>query len=138
MASTRKKAAKVKKKTKGQKKKKITKVILNKKKAVKKSKKIAVKSRTLKKTQKKGKKMSTETIKSGRSPLLDTSHLKVKFPFKEKYGNFIGGKFVEPKSGKYFDNVSPINNEIICSVPRSDAKDVEAALDAAHAAFPTW
>ncbi|MDA8841373.1 aldehyde dehydrogenase, partial [Candidatus Pelagibacter bacterium] len=61
-----------------------------------------------------------------------------KFPFKEKYGNFIGGKFVEPKSGKYFDNVSPINNEVICSVPRSDAKDVEAALDAAHAAFPTW
>ena len=34
-----------------------------------------------------------------------------------------------------FDNVSPINNEVICSVPRSDAKDVDAALDAAHAAF---
>ena len=83
-------------------------------------------------------KMSTETAKSGRSPMLDTSHLKVKFPFKEKYGNFIGGKFVEPKSGKYFDNVSPINNEVICSIARSDAKDVEAALDSAHAAFPTW
>jgi aldehyde dehydrogenase len=138
MASTRKKAAKVKKKTKGKKKKKIIKVILNKKKPVKKSKKIALKTRPLKKTQKKGKKMSTETIKSVRSPLLDTTHLKVKFPFKEKYGNFIGGKFVEPKSGKYFDNVSPINNEVICSVPRSDAKDVDAALDAAHAAFPTW
>ena len=82
MASTRKKAAKVKKKTKGKKKKKIIKVILNKK-TVKKSKKITVKTRPLKKTQKKGKKMSTETIKSGRSPLLDTSHLKVKFPFKE-------------------------------------------------------
>ena len=38
--------------------------------------------------------MSTETVKGGRSPLLDTSHLKVKFPFKEQYGNFIGGKFV--------------------------------------------
>ena len=86
----------------------------------------------------KGKKMSTETIQAGKSPLLDTSHLKVKFPFKEQYGNFIGGKFVKPKSGKYFDNVSPINNEVICSVPRSDAKDVDAALDAAHAAFPTW
>jgi len=83
-------------------------------------------------------KMSTETVKGGRSPLLDTSHLKVPFPFKNKYGNFIGGKFVEPKSGKYFGNVSPINNEVICEVPRSDAKDVEAALDAAHAAFPTW
>ncbi len=45
--------------------------------------------------------MSTETIKAGKSPLLDTSHLKVKFPYKEKYGNYIGGKFVEPKSGKY-------------------------------------
>jgi len=82
--------------------------------------------------------MSTETVKSGRSAMLDTSHLKVKFPFKEKYGNFIGGKFVEPKSGKYFGNVSPINNEVICSIARSDASDVEAALDSAHAAFPTW
>ena len=81
--------------------------------------------------------MSTETVKAGKSPLLDTSHLKVKFPFKAKYGNYIGGKFVEPKSGKYFDNVSPINNEVICQVPRSDAKDVDAALDAAHAAFPS-
>ncbi len=85
--------------------------------------------------------MSTETIKgskTGPSRTLDTSHLKVPFPFKAKYGNFIGGKFVEPKSGKYFDNVSPINNEVICAVPRSDAQDVEAALDAAHAAFPSW
>ena len=83
-------------------------------------------------------KMRKETVKGGRSASLDTSHLKVKFPFKEQYGNYIGGKFVAPKSGKYFDNVSPINNEVICSIPRSDAKDVEAALDAAHAAFPTW
>ena len=72
--------------------------------------------------------MSKETVKGGRSASLDTSHLKVKFPFKEQYGNYIGGKFVAPKSGKYFDNVSPINNEVICSIPRSDAKDVEAAL----------
>ena len=81
--------------------------------------------------------MSTES-KINISKTLDTSHLKVKFPFKEKYGNFIGGKFVKPKSGKYFDNVSPINNEVICSIARSDASDVEAALDSAHAAFPAW
>ena len=80
--------------------------------------------------------MSAEALKV--SSALDTSHLKVKFPFKAKYGNFINGKFVEPKSGKYFDNVSPINNEKICSVARSNEKDVEAALDAAHAAFPEW
>ena len=83
--------------------------------------------------------MSTQQTKSSKmSPSIDTSHLKVKFPFKSKYGNFIGGKFVEPKSGKYFDNTTPITNEVICQVPRSNEKDVEAALDAAHAAFPTW
>ena len=85
-----------------------------------------------------GKKMSTETVKGGVSSSLDTSHLKVPFPFKKKYGNYIGGKFVEPKSGKYFDNVSPINNEVICQMARSDAKDVDAALDAAHEAFKEW
>jgi aldehyde dehydrogenase len=78
----------------------------------------------------------TKSVKISSS--IDTSHLKVKFPFKSKYGNFIGGKFVEPKSGKYFDNTTPITNEVICQVPRSNEKDVEFALDAAHAAFPTW
>ena len=81
-------------------------------------------------------KMSAEAMKV--SSVLDTSHLKVKFPFKSKYGNYINGKFVEPLSGKYFDNPSPISNETICSVARSNEKDVEAALDAAHAAFTTW
>ena len=85
---------------------------------------------------KRGVKMSAEAMKV--SSVLDTSHLKVKFPFKAKYGNYINGKFVEPKSGKYFDNVSPISNEKICSVARSNEQDVEAALDAAHAAFPEW
>ena len=83
--------------------------------------------------------MSTQKIESSKvSSLLDTSHLKVKFPFKSKYGNYIDGKFVEPKSGKYFDNVSPITNEVICKVARSDVQDVNFALDAAHKAFPTW
>ena len=83
--------------------------------------------------------MSTQQAKSSKvSAVLDTSHLKVKFPFKAKYGNYINGKFEEPKSGKYFDNTSPITNEVICKVPRSNEKDVDFALDAAHAAFPTW
>ena len=83
--------------------------------------------------------MSTQqAISSKVSSSLDTSHLKVKFPFKAKYGNYINGKFVEPKSGKYFDNTSPITNEVICKVPRSNEKDVDFALDAAHAAFPAW
>ncbi len=99
----------------------------------KKLKKIKSKSKSIRKTN--GGKMSAEMKVSS---VLDTSHLKVKFPFKAKYGNYINGKFVEPKSGKYFDNTSPISNEVICSVARSNEKDVDAALDAAHAAFPTW
>ena len=83
--------------------------------------------------------MSTQQASSSKvSSSLDTSHLKVKFPFKAKYGNYINGKFVEPKSGKYFDNTTPITNEVICKVPRSNEKDVDFALDAAHAAFPAW
>ena len=73
--------------------------------------------------------MSTQQSSSSKlSPNLDISHLKVKFPFKAKYGNFINGKFVEPKSGKYFDNTTPITNEVICKVPRSNDKDVDFAL----------
>jgi len=72
------------------------------------------------------------------SKALDTSHLKVSFPFKEKYGNYINGKFENPKSGKYFDNTSPITNEVICKIARSNQEDVDFALDAAHAAFPSW
>ncbi|MBA8901714.1 aldehyde dehydrogenase [Phyllobacterium sp. P30BS-XVII] len=58
--------------------------------------------------------------------------------FKKRYGNFIGGKFVEPKSGRYFDNTSPINGQVLCEIARSDASDVEVALDAAHAAKDAW
>ena len=59
-------------------------------------------------------------------------------PFKESYDNFIGGSFVPPVSGRYFDNSSPINGKVICKIARSDEKDIEAALDAAHAAKDAW
>jgi aldehyde dehydrogenase len=134
IANLKKKTEKVKKsRTKPETKKKV----VAKKSATKKRSK---KSRNNNKLNKKirEEKMSTETMKSSSSPLLDTSHLKVPFPYKSKYGNFINGKFVEPLSGKYFDNVTPINNEVICQIARSDAKDVDSALDAAHTAFPTW
>ena len=62
----------------------------------------------------------------------------MKAPYKERYGNFIGGKWAEPKAGRYFDNTSPVNGRVICQIARSDASDVEAALDAAHAAADSW
>jgi aldehyde dehydrogenase len=59
-------------------------------------------------------------------------------PFAERYDNFIGGKWVAPKSGKYFDNMSPVTGQVVCKIARSDAQDIEAALDAAHAAKDAW
>ena len=61
-----------------------------------------------------------------------------KTPFEKRYGNFIGGKWVEPRSGRYFENFSPVNGRLLCEVARSDAGDVEAALDAAHSAREAW
>jgi aldehyde dehydrogenase len=61
-----------------------------------------------------------------------------KAPFKTRYGNFIGGDWVEPIEGRYFDNTSPINGQVITSIARSSAQDIERALDAAHAAKDAW
>ena len=59
-------------------------------------------------------------------------------PFKAKYGNFIGGNFVAPVKGQYFDNISPVNGKVLCQIARSTAEDIENALDSAHAAKEAW
>jgi aldehyde dehydrogenase len=59
-------------------------------------------------------------------------------PYKARYGNFIGGRWVDPINGRYFENVSPITGKPLCEVPRSDKDDIELALDAAHAARAAW
>ena len=58
--------------------------------------------------------------------------------FREKYDNFINGEWVAPIDGEYFDNSSPIDGKIFCQIARSKEADVEAALDAAHAAKDAW
>ncbi len=58
--------------------------------------------------------------------------------FKEKYGNFINGKFVAPVGGEYFDNTSPIDNSLIAKYPRSQKEDVDNAVAAANAAKEAW
>lgn len=58
--------------------------------------------------------------------------------FKSRYENFIGGGWVAPVGGRYFENRSPVTGEVFCEVARSGAEDVERALDAAHAAAPGW
>ncbi|MBL8446791.1 MAG: aldehyde dehydrogenase family protein, partial [Zoogloeaceae bacterium] len=60
------------------------------------------------------------------------------YSFKDRYDNFIGGKWVPPVKGEYFPNVSPVTGKRLCDAARSTAEDIELALDAAHAAFPKW
>ena len=55
-----------------------------------------------------------------------------------RYENFIGGDWSKPKSGNYFENISPTSGKIICDVPRSIAEDGNSALDAAHKAAESW
>mgnify|MGYP001292984257 CR=1 FL=1 len=81
----------------------------------------------------------------GRNAMLDNSTLFVypgddgaKLMPKSRYGNYIGGEWISPKDGKYFENTSPTSGKVICEIPRSNSKDVEIALDAAHMAAPAW
>ncbi len=61
-----------------------------------------------------------------------------KIAYKPRYDNFIGGQFVPPVEGQYFDVVSPINGRVYTQAARSGAVDIERALDAAHAAAAGW
>ncbi len=56
----------------------------------------------------------------------------------KKYGHFINGRYEAPVKGQYFDNLSPLNGQVIGQVGRGTAEDIEKALDAAHAAAPKW
>jgi aldehyde dehydrogenase len=57
---------------------------------------------------------------------------------KNHYNHFIGGEWVAPSSGEYFDNISPVNGQVLSKAARGNAEDVDKALDAAHKAFATW
>jgi len=61
-----------------------------------------------------------------------------KIAFKAQYDNFIGGKFVAPVKGQYFDVITPINGKVFTKAARSTAEDIELALDAAHGAADAW
>lgn len=61
-----------------------------------------------------------------------------KVEFKSRYDNYIGGKWVAPIHGEYFENVTPITGKVFCEIARSSAEDIELALDAAHAAKEAW
>ena len=58
--------------------------------------------------------------------------------YKAQFENFIGGEWVAPLSGEYFDNVSPVDNEVLTRIPRSNEADVDAAVAAGLEAFQTF
>jgi len=58
--------------------------------------------------------------------------------FKSRYDHYIGGEWVAPSSGQYFDNVSPIDGKVFTQAARGNAQDIEKAVDAAQSAFKTW
>ena len=58
--------------------------------------------------------------------------------FHSEYGNFIGGEWVAPVKGQYFDNISPVDGQVFCRIPRSTEEDINLALDAAHKARAAW
>src|SRR5690242_4319469 len=61
-----------------------------------------------------------------------------KIQFASRYGNYIGGEFVPPVRGQYFENITPVTGKAFCEIPRSNHEDIEKALDAAHKAKSSW
>ena len=61
-----------------------------------------------------------------------------KVTFKPRYEHWIGGQWVAPVKGQYFENISPVNGKPFTEVARGTAEDIDAALDAAWAAAPAW
>ena len=58
--------------------------------------------------------------------------------YKSRYENWIGGQWVPPVKGQYFENPSPVTGKVFCEIARGTAEDIELALDAAEAAAPAW
>ena len=58
--------------------------------------------------------------------------------FREQYDNYIGGDWVAPVDGEYFDNITPVTGETFCRVARGKEADINLALDAAHKAAPAF
>ncbi len=57
---------------------------------------------------------------------------------KHRYENYIGGEWVAPLSQSYFENTTSVTGKVLCEIPRSNAADIDRALDAAHAARRAW
>jgi aldehyde dehydrogenase len=69
---------------------------------------------------------------------LETSLGGLPLTLKRRYDNFIAGEWMPPLSQSYFENTTPVTGKVLCEIPRSNAADIDRALDAAHAARRSW
>ncbi|MBX3314144.1 MAG: aldehyde dehydrogenase family protein [Actinobacteria bacterium] len=58
--------------------------------------------------------------------------------FEDRYGHYIGGEWVDPLGGQWFEDTTPVTGQAFTEIARGTADDVERALDAAHKAAPAW
>ena len=57
---------------------------------------------------------------------------------KDRYEHYIGGEWVAPVKGDYFENITPVTGQVFTRIARGTAEDIDAALDAAHRAADAW
>jgi aldehyde dehydrogenase len=60
------------------------------------------------------------------------------FSFKSRYDHFIGGEYVAPAKGQYFENPTPVTGQNFTEVARGTAEDIDRAVDAGWKAFDAW
>ena len=53
----------------------------------------------------------------------------------ERYGLYVGGEMVEPRSGEWFATISPSTEETLAEVAQAGPEDVDLAVQAARAAY---
>lgn len=94
-------------------------------------KKTQKKKKTESKSPKKNKLKASKTLKFNYAPALESTKVEIL----EQYGNFIGGEFIAPKSGKFFDTVNPADGKKLASLALSGVADVDLAVKAARKAF---
>jgi aldehyde dehydrogenase len=58
--------------------------------------------------------------------------------YQSRYDHWIGGAYVAPKQGGYFENPTPVTGAPFTEIARGTADDVERAIDAAHEAAGPW
>ncbi|QWF81919.1 acetaldehyde dehydrogenase ExaC [Amycolatopsis sp. CA-230715] len=58
--------------------------------------------------------------------------------YQSRYDHYIGGEYVPPSNGQYFENPTPVTGEVFTEIARGTGDDVERALDAAEGAATAW